>query len=354
MEQVCEAITKDSPFLFAWVGVAEQDVEKSVRVLASAGPAESYLRDMQVSWSEKKVIGTGPAGIALRSGETVIVDDCRTDERCAYFRERLKAANINSLVSVPFQMETRSAVVCVYSPDPHAFGSVVVEAFQNLAHEIGVGVTTLAEGERLNAERLTREAAQRDLATALNAVIGAISTALETRDSYTVGHQRRVAHIATAIAKEIGWPEDRIEGLRIAALVHDIGKIAIPAEILTKSTALSMPEWLLMQEHAEKGYEILKDIPFGWPIAETVRQHQERMDGSGYPRGLKGDEIIPGARIVAVADLVESMASPRPYRLALGLEKALLEIEREAGTKLDADVVRICISLFREKGLALL
>lgn len=353
MEQVCEAITKDSPFRFAWVGVAEQDAEQSVRVLAGAGPAEGYLRNMQLSWSEKKAIGNGPAGTALRSGETVIVNDCGTDERCAPFRERVKAANINSLVSVPFQMESRPAVLCVYSPDPRAFGSVVVEAFRCLADEIGVGVTTLAERERLNAERQKREAAQQDLAAALNAVIGAISTSMETRDSYTAGHQQRVASIATAIAKEMEWPQDRIEALRVAALVHDIGKIAISAEILTKPTGLSNAEWLLIKEHPEKGYEILKDIPFGWPIAETVRQHQERMDGSGYPRGLKGDDIILGARIVAVADVVEAMASRRPYRAALGLEKALLEIARDAGTKLDADVVRICISLFREKGFAL-
>jgi putative nucleotidyltransferase with HDIG domain len=353
MEQVCEAITKDSPFRFAWVGVAEQDAEQSVSVLASAGPAESYLRSLQLSWSEKKAIGTGPAGTALRNGETVIVNDCGTDERCAPFRERVKAANIHSLVSVPFQMETRPAVLCVYSPDPHAFGPVVVEAFQDLAREIGVGVNTLAERERLNMERQQREAAQQDLAAALDAVIGAISTAMEARDSYTAGHQRRVADITTAIAKEMGWPHDRIEALRVAALVHDIGKIAIPSEVLARPTCLSETEWLLIKEHPEKGYQILKEIPFGWPIAETVRQHQERMDGSGYPRGLIGDEIILGARIVAVADVVEAMASRRPYRAALGIEKALSEIEIEAGTKLDADVVRICISLFREKGFAL-
>jgi putative nucleotidyltransferase with HDIG domain len=173
------------------------------------------------------------------------------------------------------------------------------------------------------------------------------------RDPYTAGHQHRVAELACAIAKEMGWAENRSLALRVAAQVHDIGKIAIPAEILTKTTQLTKAEWALIREHPETGYLIMKDVPFHWPIAETVRQHHERMDGSGYPRGLKGNAILLGARILAVADIVESMASARPYRAARGMDVALKEIESQAGTLLDAEVVRICVRLFREQGFVL-
>jgi HD-GYP domain-containing protein (c-di-GMP phosphodiesterase class II) len=141
--------------------------------------------------------------------------------------------------------------------------------------------------------------------------------------------------------------------LYVAGQVHDIGKISIPAEILTKPIKLTAGEWALIREHTETGYTILKNIPFAWPIAEIVRQHHERMDGSGYPQGLKGDAILPEARVVAIADMVEAMASHRPYRPAIKLNVVLQQIEKEAGSQLDAEAVRACTTLFREKRLVL-
>jgi len=162
-----------------------------------------------------------------------------------------------------------------------------------------------------------------------------------------------VANIAVAIGREMGWPEEQLHGLYVAAQVHDIGKISIPAQILTKPTRLTAGEWALIHEHPDTGYTILQDIPFAWPIAEIVRQHHERLDGSGYPLGLKGDAILPEARVVAVADMVEAMASHRPYRPAIKLNVVLQQIEKEAGSLLDADAVRACTTLFREKRLVL-
>jgi HD-GYP domain-containing protein (c-di-GMP phosphodiesterase class II) len=178
-------------------------------------------------------------------------------------------------------------------------------------------------------------------------------TAMEIRDPYTAGHEVRVAQIAYAIGQEMGWPEDRLQGLRMAAMVHDIGKISIPSEILTKPARLNPVEFALVKRHPESSYIILKDIPYTWPIADIVRQHHEKLDGSGYPLGLKGDAILPEAKVLAVADIVEAMAAARPYRAALGLEVALAQIEKEAGTLLDAEVVRICAALFREKRLVI-
>jgi putative nucleotidyltransferase with HDIG domain len=174
-------------------------------------------------------------------------------------------------------------------------------------------------------------------------------SAVEMRDPYTAGHQLRVANLACAIATEMGLPQDKIDGIRMAGSIHDIGKLSIPAEILSKPTKLTNIEYSLIKEHPLSGYEMLKDVESPWPLAQVVYQHHERMDGSGYPRNLKGDEIIMEARIMAVADVVEAMASHRPYRAGLGIDTALAEIEKNTGTYYDNTVVDACLRLFREK-----
>jgi len=188
------------------------------------------------------------------------------------------------------------------------------------------------------------------LRKAFGTTIQVMVAAVEVRDPYTAGHQLRVADLARAIATEMGLPQDTIEGIRMAGSIHDIGKLSVPAEILSKPTKLSDIEFSLIKGHARKGYEMLKDIESPWPLAEIVYQHHERMDGSGYPRNLKGDEILMEARIMAVADVVEAMASHRPYRPAVGIDAALKEIEGNRGVLYDADVVDVCLRLFREKG----
>jgi PAS domain S-box-containing protein/putative nucleotidyltransferase with HDIG domain len=191
------------------------------------------------------------------------------------------------------------------------------------------------------------------LRKAVSTTIQVMVSAVEARDPYTAGHQRRVADLARAIATEMGLPKEKIEGIRMAASIHDIGKLSIPAEILSKPTKPSDIEFSLIKEHPRKGYEMLKDVESPWPLAEIVYQHHERMDGSGYPRNLKGDAILMEARIMAVADVVEAMASHRPYRPALGVDAALEEIEDNKGTLYDAHVVDVCLRLFREKGYQL-
>lgn len=179
------------------------------------------------------------------------------------------------------------------------------------------------------------------------------SRMVELRDPYTRGHERRVGELAAAIGSELGLPPDRVEGLRVAGSVHDIGKIAVPAEILSKPSRLSPAEYELVQQHARQGFAILDGIEFPWPVAQVTLQHHERMDGRGYPQGLKGDAILLEARILGVADTVEAMASHRPYRPGLGLDKALAEVEKQRGVSFDAAVVDACLRLFREKGYAL-
>ena len=183
----------------------------------------------------------------------------------------------------------------------------------------------------------------------MTGTVQAMAATLETRDPYTAGHQQRVANLARAIAVEMGISEDKIEGIKMAGIIHDIGKIAVPAQILTKPGVLTDLEFNLIKTHAQVGYDILKTIDFPWPIAQMVHQHHERMDGSGYPQGLSGKDILLGARILAVADVVEAMASHRPYRPALGIDKALDEISRNRGVLFDPEVVDACLKLFTEK-----
>jgi len=184
---------------------------------------------------------------------------------------------------------------------------------------------------------------------AVGTTIGVLVSAVESRDPYTAGHQKRVADLARTIATEMGLPHDTIEGIRLTGSIHDIGKLSIPAEILSKPAKLTNIEFSLVKEHSRIGYEMLKNVESPWPLAQIVYQHHERMDGSGYPRNLKGDEIIMEARIMAVADVVETMASHRPYRPALGIEAALEEIEKNKGILYDDAVAYACLRLFRKK-----
>jgi PAS domain S-box-containing protein len=184
---------------------------------------------------------------------------------------------------------------------------------------------------------------------AVQTTIQVLVLSVEIKDPYTAGHQRRMTNLARTIATEMGLPPEKIEGLRMAGVIHDIGKITLPTEILSKPTKLSNIEWSLIKEHVQLGYDILKDVESSWPLAEIVLQHHERLDGSGYPRALKGEEILIEARILAVADVVEAMASHRPYRPALGLDAALEEIEKNRGILYDSHAVDTCLRVFREK-----
>ena len=201
---------------------------------------------------------------------------------------------------------------------------------------------------------LERTAALQDsmerLEKALEGSIQAIASTVETRDPYTAGHQQRVAELACAIANEMGLHDDQAYGIRMGGLIHDLGKISIPAEILSKPGRITAIEFDLIKTHPKVGYDILRPIEFPWPIAQMVLQHHERMNGSGYPAGLSGDGILLEARILGVADVVEAMASHRPYRPARGIDKALKEISENKGSLYDSYVVDACLNLFMEKG----
>jgi PAS domain S-box-containing protein len=208
-------------------------------------------------------------------------------------------------------------------------------------------IVTLRDiSERKSAEKKIRDGIIR-LSNNLEETVISLASAFEMKDPYTAGHQRRVSEIVSAIALEMDMEQESFQGLRLASLVHDIGKINVPTEILSKPGKLTEPEFQLIRTHSEAGYDILKKINFPWPISKIVLQHHERMDGSGYPNGLSGQEILLEARIIAVADVIEAMATHRPYRASLGIEKALEEIEKNRGRLYDKDVADTCLHLFR-------
>ncbi|ATX79008.1 PAS domain S-box-containing protein/HDIG domain-containing protein [Mariprofundus aestuarium] len=213
----------------------------------------------------------------------------------------------------------------------------------------GEVVTFMDISEQLQARDALQESHEQ-LQQSLEGTVTAVAKAVEARDPYTAGHQRRVADLAAAIAAELGLDEERVKGIRLGATIHDIGKIQLPAEILSKPGRLSSIEFQLIQSHPQASYEILKDISFPWPVAEVAHQHHERIDGSGYPQGLKGEDICLEARIVAVADVVEAMNSHRPYRPGLGIDSALEEIREGRGSRYDEAVVDACLKLFAGKG----
>jgi HD-GYP domain-containing protein (c-di-GMP phosphodiesterase class II) len=209
----------------------------------------------------------------------------------------------------------------------------------------------ISDAQILHKIRSELRESQEQTRKTMGAIIQAMSLTIEKRDPYTAGHQRRVAKLCRAIATELGFSWERIQGLRMAAAIHDLGKINVPAAILNRPGPMSVHEMGIIRMHPETAFDILKGIQFPWPLAETIHQHHERMDGSGYPQGLKGDQILLEARILAVADVVESMAFFRPYRgISLGLAEAMEELQKQKGVLYDTRVVEACIVLLTQKG----
>lgn len=214
-----------------------------------------------------------------------------------------------------------------------------------------IGRTLTYAVERKSIERERQQAAER-MKRVLLQTVKAVSLTLEMRDPYTAGHQRRVAQLATAIGERLGFDPDRLEGLHTGALIHDLGKINVPSDFLSRPGKLSDAAFGVIKSHPDVGAEIVEGIDFPWPVAQMIRQHHERLDGSGYPDGLAGDDIILEARILAVADVVEAISSHRPYRPSLGLDAALTEIRDKSGTHYDPTVVEACLQVIKDNGNA--
>lgn len=345
LDEICRIIAGTAGYRLAWVGYIEHDAQKTVRPVAQSGYEPGYMDHANITWADNER-GRGPLGIAIRSGEIQVVQDVMTDPRFEPWRANAEKLGYGSVLVAPLLSDSKViGALNINAEGTNAFDPEEIALLSELAADMAFGIVTLRtrKAHEQSAERLQRS---------MEATIQVVASTVESRDPYTAGHQRRVAELATAIARNLGLTEEQVHAVHLAGVVHDLGKIHVPAEILSKPGKLTSIEFQLIQGHPEAGYDILKDVDFPWPIAQIVYQHHERMDGSGYPRGLKADEILLEARIIAVADVVEAMASHRPYRPALGIEPALQEISANAGKYYDADVVRACIALFRGKAFA--
>ncbi len=327
----------------AVVDYAEDDKDRSITPITWSGSDEREYWAQGLTWADT-ARGQLPISQAIRSGKTYICRDIANDPAFEPWRAAALARGYVSNIALPLGGNGRAfGGLSIYSGDTEAFDEEEVRLLEELANDLAYGILTLRT-------RIAHEQHATILRQSLEQSIQTIAGTVEARDPYTAGHQRRVAELATAIAREMNLPEEQVNGLNLAAMIHDLGKIHIPAEILSKPGRLTDIEYMLIKTHPQSGYDILKDVRFPWPIADIILQHHERLDGTGYPRGLKGEEILLEARILTVADVVEAMSSHRPYRPTLGVVAALSELGRGQGTVYDPAVATACMRLFTEKG----
>lgn len=340
--EICRVAVAEGSYHLAWAGVVDCARPLGLRVVASAGTASGYLDAL-----ERACIGGCHRGLAqevLETNTPSVVGDVELCLESNPLRHLALEHGHRSLAILPLRFsELDVGVLAIYSPRSNAFTEDAMSVLQTLADHIVYGIGAIRAREGHDRYRRRFEAS-------LQATVRAIATASELRDPYTAGHQRRVAELSQAIATIVGLDEDQITGIGVAASIHDIGKLAVPAEILSKPGRLSDTEYLLVKEHARAGYDIVADIDFPWPAADMILQHHERLDGSGYPQGLRGEAISLGARIIAVADVAEAMSSHRPYRPGLGIHAALEFIRDGRGTLFWLDAVDACLQLFHHDG----
>jgi putative methionine-R-sulfoxide reductase with GAF domain len=300
--------------------------------------------------------GAGLIGEVLRTGRPMMVNDYQLWEG---HHPDLRFKQIQAIIALPliFNGQVMGALGLAHTQEGREFGKedmAALSRFSALASVVLLNETVCAQVQHEMSERkrIGDELQRRNdhLRETFIATINALATTIEMKDPYTAAHQRWVTRLACTIAGEMDLAPEQIEGLRMAGLIHDIGKLNVPAELLIKPHRLTEIEYEAIKIHPQSGYDIVKEIQFPWPIAHIVLQHHERMDGSGYPLGISGAEILPEARLLAVADVVESMSSHRPYRDAHGIEIALDEIARNSGILYDPAVVKACLVVFQDKG----
>ncbi len=344
LSDICRDIVEVGGYLLAWVAVADTTRPGAATPIAWAGSQAAYQAHAALDGDPEHMRHCLVVA-ALNSHRTQICNRFNTTPEC-HFRE-LSGLGVHSALSLPLlNDDLLYGALTLFSSQPDAFDAAEVTLMEELAADLAYGITAL----RVTQER---DLYMRHFEQAMQSTVTAMARTLEMRDPYTAGHQQRVTTLALAIAHELGLDARKIEGLQFGGMIHDIGKIGVPAEILSKPGRLTPLEYQLIQQHPETGRQLVANIDFPWPMAEMIVQHHERLDGSGYPAGLKGEEILLEARILAVADVVEAMSSHRPYRAGLGMEAALAEIERGGGLQYDAAVVAACVKVVRENGMRL-
>ena len=345
---ICVAAVDHGKFAAAWVGLRRPDspLLEPCRHYGAAPDLPARLR------AQPPGDGPGaPIEPALAENRVAVVNDIAGDERFIPCRAEALQAGFAGAAALPIRFEGAIiGALMLYAREAQFFDAEQRNLLGEMCIDISFAIEGLARDARRQSAEAERETALNRLQRALEGSIRVAASTIEMRDPYTAGHQRRVAKLATAIAIELKLVPAQTEAIRFGSLIHDIGKIAIPAEILSRPARLTELELDLVRTHAAAGHEILQGVDFPWPIARIVRQHHERLDGSGYPDRLSGEDILLEAKILAVADVVEAMSSHRPYRPGLGIDRALAEVRQGSGRLFDAAVVDACLRLFSEGG----
>jgi len=345
LREYCRILVEIGGYRMAWVGYAEDGPGKPIVPVAHYGHEDGYLKTLNLTWADTDR-GRGLTGRAIRAGTVQFIEDIEADTLMTPWHAEAGRCGFRSAIALPFHYsEGGMACLTAYGGKSNTWSKSEHDLLDQVSLDLGFGITALRT-------EIAKKRSEEDLRTSLVETIQVIADTIDQRDPYTAGHQRRVADLCKHIAGKMGLANDRALGLQLAASIHDLGKIGIPAELLSKPGPLSPAQFNLVKEHAELGFEIIKSVHFPWPIGDIILQHHERLNGSGYPHALKADAILLESRVLAVADVVEAMSSHRPYRAELGLEAALNEISAKCGTLFDPAVVQACVGLFHEDGYA--
>ncbi len=328
LQHLCDVLVAPGRHALAWIGTAGEG-GCGVDIVAAAG-ATAYLHEGGLADCASE--GWSPIAMTLRTGGAQVIHDVQRENLFTRWRERARRFGFESVATIPFSPGGRRAVLAIFDRHVFAFDDHTSSMLEVIAREVEFSIEHM------------RSIAH--LAASLDGTLAALSSITEIRDPYTAGHQNRVGDLGAAICDALGLDGAMTRLIRQAGEVHDVGKTVIPIEILTRPGVLSALEIEMVKTHCVRGAEILTQACLPWPLAEVAHAHHERLDGSGYPRALVGEEIILPARIIAVADVVEAMVHRRPYREGLGLEAALGAVRGGAGTRFDPDVVEACLRVF--------
>jgi HD-GYP domain-containing protein (c-di-GMP phosphodiesterase class II)/ribosomal protein S6E (S10) len=330
LQQTCETLVRTGRFSLARIAVTSTRNLDAIENIVMSSDA-MRLRAEMVEWAATFPEKNSPSARALKDGVTSLCNDTLNEPKLAAGHEKIREFGLISVLAVPFSLNGTRAVLTVHSEQRNTFDPATVEAIERLTRELEFAVNEVQTVQQM------REG--------LRSTMRTLASVVEGRNPLSAGHQRNVSRLAASIAESLGLNEHEALLIQQAGEVFDIGEIAVPAEILTRPGRLDNAEMRIMQSHTSAGYEMLSKAALPWPIAEVALQHHERLDGSGYPKGLVGDAISLPARIIAIADVVTAMTHPRPYRPAKSLDDALNEIRTGAGTLYDAEAVAACVEV---------
>ena len=337
-KKVCDEIIKIDGIIFAWIGLKSKDY--IVRPVSYSGILSNYLKSIEIKWDDSP-LGSGPTGKAIKDSENIIINNISIDESFNPWKEKAYLYGIKSISAFPITYEEEViGALTIHSDKENYFNKDIVNVLNEVSNDIGIGIRKFIDKKKIIDKT-------KELEDSIDNMLSSFSKIISLKEPYTGNHSLRASKLALLIGNEMQLTEDRLLALKFASFLHDLGKIFIPSEILNKYGKLTPHEFNLVKEHVIKSYEIVKDIKFPYPTHEIILQHHERIDGSGYPNGLKGDEILLEAKILAVADVVDAMISNRPYRSKLSLEEVSEELIKNKNIKYDERVVEATLKILK-------